>query len=234
MPVTFTLAQIEQFKLRAKFISRSNSISHSTALDQLAHENGFNNWSLLMKHAVLPGEIRLPSKYLRFARTTEEMRSALRKVLEPRYVTNSRVDEAERQVLDIYEDFGSALNAVDFAVAYVTCLLTVPRFKINTASRAYWEVRLWLPYDVQPLNESTQILVNRRYKPVGKGGTEWAKYEESSHLQTRLNIAQLDAIAHRPSSRGYLYSDGCSPWGSRIAAEHYLERLHKLQSFLRY
>jgi hypothetical protein len=89
MPVTFTLAQIEHLKLRAKFISRSNSISHSVALDQLAHENGFSNWSLLMKHAAPGDEIQLPSKYLRFTRTPEEMRSALRTVPETRYNFNS-------------------------------------------------------------------------------------------------------------------------------------------------
>jgi len=52
MPVTFTFFQIEKFKLHAKSISRSDGISHSAALDQLANENGFSNWSLLMKHAV--------------------------------------------------------------------------------------------------------------------------------------------------------------------------------------
>lgn len=232
MPVTFTLAQIEHLKLRAKFVSRSNSISHSVALDQLAHENGFSNWSLLMKHAVPADEIQIPSKYLRFTRTAEEMRSALRTVPETRYNFNSRVEEAERQARDIHEEFGSALNAVDFAVAYVTCLLTVPRFRVDMASRVYWELRVWLPYEVHALNENTQVLVNRRYKPVGKGGTAWVDYEEFAHLQTRFNDAQLDAIAHRPTSHGYLYNDGCSPWGSRKNAERYLKRLHKLQAFL--
>jgi hypothetical protein len=102
------------------------------------------------------------------------------------------------------------------------------------ASRVYWELRVWLPYEVHALNESTQVLVNRRYKPVGKAGTAWANYEEFDHLQTRLNNAQLDAISHRPISRGYLYSDGCPPWASRKDAERYLERLHKLQAFLRH
>jgi hypothetical protein len=43
MPVTFTPAQIEQFKLRAKHLSRSSNTLHSEALDQIARENGFSN-----------------------------------------------------------------------------------------------------------------------------------------------------------------------------------------------
>lgn len=62
MPITFTPAQIEQLKLRAKSISRLNCVSHGVALDKLAHENGYSNWSLLMKHAVPAGGIQLSSK----------------------------------------------------------------------------------------------------------------------------------------------------------------------------
>lgn len=62
MPVTFTSAQIEQFKLRAKYVSRSSNTPHSEALDQIARENGFSNWSLLMKHAFPTDEIQRSPK----------------------------------------------------------------------------------------------------------------------------------------------------------------------------
>lgn len=233
MPVQLTPAQIEQLKLRAKFVSRFNSVSHNVALDQLAHENGFSNWSLLMKHAVVEPYLKLPSKYLKFTRTQQEMRDALRKIPGTRYNYSSRVEEAEHQTLDICQEFGSARNAVDFAIAYIECLLAVPRFRVDRASKAYWEVRLWLPYEVSENGENTQILVNRQYKPVGKISTAWVNYEEFPHLETHLQSSELDAIAHRPTSSGYLYNDGCTPWSSRKDAARYLERLKKLQGFLR-
>jgi hypothetical protein len=233
MSLQFTLAQIEQLKLRAKFVSRSSSISHSVALDQLAHENGFSNWSLLMKHAVVQQDLELSSKYMKFNRTQQEMRDALRTIRETRYNFNSRVEDAERQTTDICRDFASARNAVDFAIGYTECLLTVPRFKIDRASKVYWEMRSWLPYEVSENGEDTQILVNRHYKPVGKTGNDWSNYEEFLHLKTHLQSTELEAIAHRPASSGYLYNDGCTPWSSRKDAKHYLERLKKLQNFLR-
>lgn len=232
MPLQFTPAQIEQLKLRAKFTSRSSNVSHSVALDQLAHENGFSNWSLLIKHAVVEQDLKLNPKYLKFPRTQQEMHDALRTVRETRYNFNSRIEDAERQVTDICHDFGSARNAVDFAIAYMECLLTVPRFKIGPASKVYWEMRSWLPYEVSENGENIQILVNRRYKPVGKMGTDWVNYDEFPHLEVHLQSAELDAIAHRPTSSGYLYNDGCMPWSSRKDAERYLERLRKLQGFL--
>lgn len=60
MPVTFTPAQIEQFKLRAKHSSRETNTSHSEALDQIAREHGFNNWSLLIKHVAPADDIQRP------------------------------------------------------------------------------------------------------------------------------------------------------------------------------
>jgi len=61
MSVTFTLAQIEQFKLRAKHTSRESNTSHSEALDKTAREHGFNNWSLLIKHVAPADDIQRPS-----------------------------------------------------------------------------------------------------------------------------------------------------------------------------
>lgn len=51
MLTRFTSAQIEQFRRDAKRLARSKSIPLSQAQGQLASENGFRNWSLLVKHA---------------------------------------------------------------------------------------------------------------------------------------------------------------------------------------
>jgi len=46
-----TPAQIEQLKRAAKKLTRTSSLTHAEALDRLAVENGFKNWSLLTKHS---------------------------------------------------------------------------------------------------------------------------------------------------------------------------------------
>lgn len=46
---TLSTSQIEKLKRVAKALARASSITHAEALDHLAHENGFKNWSLLAK-----------------------------------------------------------------------------------------------------------------------------------------------------------------------------------------
>lgn len=46
-----TTARIEQLKREAKKLVRATSLTHAKALDRLAGQNGFMNWSLLAKHA---------------------------------------------------------------------------------------------------------------------------------------------------------------------------------------
>lgn len=51
MANSFTPAQIERFRREAKKLHRELSITHSDALDRIAAQHGFTNWSLLMKHS---------------------------------------------------------------------------------------------------------------------------------------------------------------------------------------
>jgi hypothetical protein len=230
----FSFAQIEQFKLHAKFLSRNSKIAHAAALDQVAHKNGFSNWALLMMHAG-PAEENTPAKkYYRFTRTMEEMRQAIRKIASSTFTYQAkRETPAEEQTLEICHKFGDGPNAVDFAIAYVECLLSVPRFRVHYASKAYSEMRRWLPYELAPISDTSQILVNRRYKPVGIRTDDWTEYDEYGHLAISLDAEKLLAVAHRVSSSGYLFGDGTAPWRSRENAEKYLLRLKKLQIFLR-
>lgn len=48
---TITAAQIEQIKRAAKKLTRTSTLTHAEALDHLAIENGFKNWSLLAKQS---------------------------------------------------------------------------------------------------------------------------------------------------------------------------------------
>ena len=202
-------------------------------MDNIANSHGFSNWALLMKHAAAPIQSGSVQKYFHFSRSAIAMREAFKKVKVPPYSPVGPHEEAENRVVDIWDEFGSALNAVDFAIDYMMAALEIPRFSVSAYSVVYWEMRTWLPYEVSEFNECTQILVNRRYKPVGKGGEAWVNYEGYEHLSTRLTETELAEIAHRPGSEGYLYADGSGPWVSRVTAKKYLERLKKLQSFLK-
>ena len=51
MSTSFSAARVEQFRRNAKRLGRTLSIPHSEALDRVAAEQGFKNWSLLSKHS---------------------------------------------------------------------------------------------------------------------------------------------------------------------------------------
>lgn len=230
MLTSFSPAQIERFRRDAKAIHRSTGIPHSAALDQIATANGYRNWSLLMKHQP---EVVRGSASFKFARTAEEMRQLMRKhPLLPEGQILPAV-AAQQHVADIHERLVSAQNAVDFAIDYVCCLLTVPRFHVHGASRVYLEMRWWLPYHLESIDGGFQVLVNRYYKPVGYITKMHLSYLQFPHLHTHLSAEQLIEVAHRPGSKGYLYDDGSKPWGSRKAAEEYLSRLYKLRDVLK-
>lgn len=243
MATSFTFAQIERFRREAKQLCRTTpNLIHSAALDQIAIQNGYANWSLLHKHS--PGPIATPTvasvtpSPFMFGRTPAEMRQALRKFPETRSGSPSRTHEARAQTENIRDRFVSAENAVDFAVAYVSSLLMVPRYYIYTASRANWELRCWLPYCVHPIADDDdlakgQLLVNRRYKPVGQTKDDWADYENHTNLHLHLSTEQITEVTAWKCSRGYLYYDGTCPWHSRRHAENYLQRLQVLQAMLK-
>lgn len=242
MATSFTSAQIEQFRRAAKQLCRNTpDLTHSAALDRIAIQNGYANWSLLHKHSQGDGPIistpvtSITQPSFVFRRTPEEMRQALRKFPETRYGYTSRTDVARAQTVDIRDRFVSAENAVDFAVSYVSSLLMVPRFYIYSASRANWELRCWLPYCVHPIADNDdyakgQLLLNRRYKPVGQIKDNWADYEEHTNLHLHLSSTQITSVTAWKCSGGYLYNDGTCPWHSRRDAENYLKRLQVLQA----
>ena len=57
MATSFSPAQLERFRREAKKRSRELSINHSEALDRIAVQNGFTNWSLLSKHSSVPNAV---------------------------------------------------------------------------------------------------------------------------------------------------------------------------------
>jgi hypothetical protein len=238
MPNSFSTGRIERLKREAKQLCRTSTLTHSEALDSIAKANGFGNWSLLMKcsEAASPALATsqenppIPPDFV-FSRTSDEMREALRVIPYKRY--GALQDEAARtEVADICSKFISAPNAIDFAIRYIECLLTMPRISINSGARVYHEMRRWLPYYLQPISEERSILVNRHYKPVGMTASEWVNYNDFRHLHLPHKRLRLDQFAHAGSSPGYLFNDGCSPWHGRKVAEAYLARLHTLKAIM--
>ena len=235
MTASFTIAQVERFKREAKRLHRDTNISHSQALDQIASANGYRNWSLLAKHSDAHGTSKAKKARppFRFIRTPELMRLALLKVPEPRgWGHPTRTDYAQQQVEDLSSAFTSPQNAVEFAIDYVTCLLTVPRFKLYSAAPAYWEMRSWLPYSCHSVDDGTHIIVNRSYKPVGQVSKEWANYAEFPNLHAHFANDLRSNFTAQGSSDGYLFNDGCPPWHSRVDATAYLDRLRVLNQVL--
>lgn len=55
MSTPLSAAQIEQLRRNAKRLARTLSIPYSEALDRMAVQQGFRNWSLLSKHTSKPG-----------------------------------------------------------------------------------------------------------------------------------------------------------------------------------
>jgi len=223
MPTLITSAQIERFKREAKKLSRSSGVCHGHALDQIAEEQGYKNWSLFIKHN--SSDLAAP---FCFIRSFEEMHLAILKGPQPREWGVTRYGLAEERTEDICSKFVSATNATSFAVDYMNCLLSLPRYRLTPGTLAWVEMHCWLPYSVLLMEDGKQILVNRNYKPVGTKSKEWVEYEDYAHLHSRLNDAQMKSFSPRIKSPGFIFNDGCAPWHSRKDAEAYLARLKLL------
>lgn len=241
MTHTLNIAQIEQLKRDAKRRARASQIPLHQALDQLAAERNYANWSLLMKHAPAQIAVQASLPSFRFARTAEEMRLATHKVRGKKHAYMNRWELAEDLIDDICGKFTSAANAVDFAIDYMECLLTLPRSVLTSRSKAYWETRYWLPYCLHPIDDNAdfgsgpQILVSRHYKPVGMlmaDSGAHVPYKNYQHIHTNLTPAQIHSITRTGCQPGFLYNDGCCPWHGKPEARAYVEQLRKVRPLL--
>ena len=110
----FSATQIEQLKRDAQKLRRANpSLPQHAALDAIAKQRGFPNWSLLAKgqSATVAAQIHVATPF-RLTRTVAEMREAMRSV---RGVDIRHSDEprARALVVNIHSHFVSPLNAID-------------------------------------------------------------------------------------------------------------------------
>jgi hypothetical protein len=226
MPNFYLPAQIEQLKRRARILADAHAITHSAALDRVATEEGFANWSLLMKHSGPFLDALAAQPPYRFRRTEEEWKAALRM----RHGGQSRAPQYYTDLINICSRFVAPYNAGLFALDYMQSLLARRRFRVPTGSLAYMEVRWWLPYAVHDVTDDSaeRLILNRHYKPVGFTANEWVKYEDFSHLHVRLDFSQLKRFGIDGPVRGHLFDDGSAPWFSRDDAVAYEKRLRSL------
>lgn len=132
----FAIHKIEIMRRMAKKISHAEGISHGHALDRLAKEKGFKNWSLLQKNGIFDSS--LPQPYV-FRRSDEELARSLHAVRPPRdrWKQLTPAEAALSQTEDISQKFVSAANAVEFSIDYMAALLRRARFRIaQDASRS--------------------------------------------------------------------------------------------------
>lgn len=232
MSTSLTPKQIEQFKRDATRSKRSKGTTQTAELDAIAQRRGFANWSQLKAHDSPRPEL-IASPGIRFSRSVADMRLAMLKPKDWIYREDRDAETVRARLQDLSAKFASPIEAVDFAIAYVECLLQVPRHYIHSASQVYFEIRCWLPYCLQEIDGAHRILVNRDYKPMGMvQNDEWVDYKEFANLQ--VWIPEGDPALPFPPleshSTSQLYNH--SPWRSRTNARVYLAHLLKLRPAL--
>lgn len=89
--------------------------------------------------------------------------------------------------------------------------------------------RIFLPYQLQKLENGYWIYLNRLYKPLGMNTREHVIYEtHPSAFRFAKNNPRLDFLY--PGN--YFYRDGCKPFSSKQNTDAYFEKLQKIQKFL--
>lgn len=224
----FTAHEVEVLRRDAKNRARAKGVILAKALDEIAAEHGYRNWSLLQKNGCIPSDE--PQPWF-FRRTSEEIAKSMRVVPESVSGIERRIrsEIARASVQDLDGKFASAANAVDFACAYIEGLLEQKRFRLSAKSVAYWEMHFWLPYGANRVAGDTFVLVNRYYKPVGSTSRDFVDYAAYPRLSLRLHGDDWRTFSHQKAEQPFLFHDGCPPWATRQDAEAYHERLTKLR-----
>lgn len=227
LPLFFAY-QIDAMRRVARKISRDEGIPLCQAQHRIAMDNGYRNWSLLMKNGQQDPSVR---PYFFFRRTDEEVAASMRFVPDPGRYGQSREEMARTRAVDLCQSFADTRNAIDFAIDYLEAILRQPRFRVFAEAPVYWEMRYWLPYVVHPIDEQPNqcILLNRNYKPVGTTSREYVQYERFPHLHMTLDGDSWRKFAHPRATEAYLFDDGSRPWLSRQTATAYLDRLRRIE-----
>ena len=94
--------------------------------------------------------------------------------------------------------------------------------------------KLLFPYGMAKNADGTWTFFNRRYKPVGIVGNDWAAWDVPEHKvrfkrQPRVStLEKLDVHGKGDGERIYFYNDECVPTRSAPAMKSYLDKLQLL------
>lgn len=210
---------IPRLKRQAKQTSGALGITHTAALDQIATENGFNNWALFQRTIA-------QCDHPQFLRTPDEMKRSFRKSSD--YINADIEDKIRRGLPDLSCHYSSPLNALQYAEALINAALSMPRYSPHSCSVARYEMRIYLPYCLEPLKnqDGTFILLGRDYKPLGMPQrNDLIIYEDFKNLHVNLPPEEVHSCTRNPHySPGYLY-DGIGLHSNRKHAEAYHKQL---------
>lgn len=213
--------EIERLRREAKQVSKAEGIGHQQALHRLARAQGHPNWDMLQRVQAAPAP-RFPV----FQRSQDEMKNAFRKVRELDGIGS--IEKKVRQELpDLCEQFANPLSALEYGYRYMQVALSLPRYAPSPFSVSYLEMRIYLPYVLEPVPDQDDcfIPVGRDYKPLGMTQrSEHVDYGRYKNLHVRLPAAELARVTQNASySAGYLY--GVRPSLNRKYANDYLRQL---------
>ncbi|MBA4344483.1 MAG: hypothetical protein C0423_20275 [Methylibium sp.] len=170
-----------------------------------------------------------------FNRSNEDMKAACRK-----HKNRDGMADSERQqraeMPDLSSAFSSAVQALEYARDYVTCALSMERYRVHSMSRARIEMRTLLPYAIHPLEGHNRFIVlGRDYKPLGMARKdEHVDYEAYPNLHVLVPAADLHRVTARAGCLpGWLYNDGAPPYEGRAEAKALLKQIEGLINLLR-
>lgn len=212
---------IERLRRAAKKTARDTGITHINALDQSANKLGFPNWAEMQHHLAAA-----PVRYPIFRRSFEEMRAAFHGT-RPRGGIAGFEARLRQQMPDLSIEFANPISAMEYARDYLRLALTLPRIIASPYSAAGVEMRVLLPYALEPVDHKF-LLVGRDYKPLGRAlRDERVEYGASPNLHLDLPREAISrALPNTGTTFGYLYGD--SPALGKTYARKYLRRLEAL------
>ena len=131
---------------------------------------------------------------------------------------------------DVSDVYASPVEALEQAGWLIEHALDTAQFPASRLIQM--KMRRDLLYFIKQLDApgTTQILLNRQYKPLGStiAGTIYSvRYENYPQLHVHLTQAQIIEASTWPGSSA-LFHDGTQPWLARREAEAYLRRLRRL------
>ncbi len=213
--------EIERLRREAKKVSKAEGIGHQEALHRFARGLGHPNWDMLQKV-----QVSSATRFPVFQRSQEAMKDAFRKVRELDGI-GSIEDKVRQELPNLSEQFANPLSALEYGHRYMEVALSLPRYVPSVHSVGYIEMRIYLPYVLEPVHgqDDCFILLGRDYKPLGMTQrTEHVDYGRYKNLHVRVPSAELARITRNPKySAGYLYA--IRPSLNRKYASEYLRQL---------